>query len=257
MDGAGKIYVADRFNDRIQAFGALLSTTPDSDQDGIPNFSDLDADNDGIPNADETSEGNAEDVSTLAQQNEDLDDPDGDSIPNDLDLDSDGDGICDITEAGVIDDDRDCVVDDPTDTNENGLADIVEEELGGRPLRLMHTDNDGRPDFLDEDSDGDGICDVIEAGGVDEDGDCIHDDSEDLNGDGLADSLHPDTGTPLQFQDSYGDGIFDHLDKNSQGGGGCSIASVGTKYSFPVYCLVPVLIVIRRVLKSYRREINR
>lgn len=146
------------------------------------------------------------------------------------------------------------MVDDPTDKNENGLADIVEEELGGDSLPLIDTDNDGTPDFLDEDSDGDGICDVIEAGGIDEDGDCILDDSEDLNGDGVADSVHPDTGEPLQFQDSDGDGIFDHLDNTSQGGG-CSVASAGPKNSIPLHFIIPAFIVIRRLISMINKHI--
>jgi len=216
---------------------------------------DKDSDNDGIPN-DRESGSSATTTSTLTRQNnEDLNDPDGDGHENSLDLDSDGDCIYDILEGGGMDVDRDSLVDDLTDTNGNGLADIVEEELGGVPLPIPDTDNDGTPDFLDRDSDNDGVADTNETiGGLDVDGDGIHDDSEDLNGDGVADSCELLVGVPVEFLDSDGDGISDHLDSvdKTGGGGGCSVASVGTTSSIPLYLLVPVFIVVRRAWKLYK-----
>lgn len=55
----------------------------------------------------------------------------------------------------------------------------------------------------------------------------------------------------FEAEDSDNDGIPDILE--SQGGGGCSIASVGVKPSIPLYLLIPIFIVIRRV---WRRNIT-
>jgi len=143
-----------------------------------------------------------------------------------------------------MDVDRDSLVDDLTDTNGNGLADIVEEELGGVPLPIPDTDNDGTPDFLDSDSDNDGVADTNETiGGLDVDGDGIHDDSEDLNGDGVADSCQLLTGVPVEILDSDGDGVFDHLDSvdNTGGGGGCSLLPVNSSKAETTDLLVTIL----------------
>lgn len=165
----------------------------DTDGDGVPDSLDLDSDNDGIPNADETLGGNAREASTFAQQNEDLNDPDEDGITNELDLDSDGDGICDIIEAGGVDGDGDCLVDNFTDLDEDGLNDDQDPDQGGTPLPLPDRDGDGIPDFLDSFDDTDGV-----------------------------------------------------------GGGGCSIGTVGSKTSIPLYFLIAVFIVIRRFLRRHR-----
>jgi len=228
----------------------------DKDNDGVTNENDFDSDNDGIPNTEESAstEMNSQ-RGSVSLQREIPDDPDGDRLPNELDLDSDGDCICDILEGGGLDEDRDCVVDNFADSDEDGLNDAQDPDQGGVALPLTDTDNDEAPDFVDSDSDNDGVTDANETmGGLDVDGDGVQDDSEDLNGDGVADSCHPATGTPVEFLDSDGDGIFDHLDSNDntpQGGGGCSIALTGVKPSIPVYLLIPVFIVIRRVWGRY------
>src|SRR5262249_11339230 len=127
-----------------------FGTFADGDGDGVPDALDQDLDNDGIPNAQDGA-----------------DDTDGDGIPNMLDLDSDGDGIPDIIEAGGTDANGDGRVDTMTDTNGNGLADSVEPARGGTALPFPDTDHDGVDDHRDLDSDGDGIADVLEAGGTD------------------------------------------------------------------------------------------
>jgi hypothetical protein len=54
------------------------------------------------------------------------------------------------------------------------------------------SDKDGIPDHLDSDSDNDGIPDLVEAGGVDTNGDGMLDDNTDTDGDGIADSVDND-----------------------------------------------------------------
>jgi hypothetical protein len=210
----------------------------DKDNDGVYNESDFDSDNDGIPNTDEVASN--EIILRKSSGSKQMEIPD----------DSDGDCICDILEAGGLDEDRDCVVDSFIDLDGDGLNDAQDTDQGGVEITLTDTDDDGTPDFLDPDSDNDGVADTNEtAGGIDVDGDGIHDDSEDLSGDGVADSCQPGTGIPIQFLDSDGDGILDHLDSNDntgQGNGGCSIAAAGVKTSMPLYLLIPLFIVIRR-----------
>ena len=63
--------------------------------------------------------------------------------------------------------------DGSVDSNDNGFSDVDNDGMsdnseGNNPI---DTDNDGNPDFMDLDSDGDGCNDVVEAGFTDEDGD--------------------------------------------------------------------------------------
>ncbi|MGF1558637.1 MAG: gliding motility-associated C-terminal domain-containing protein [Flavobacteriaceae bacterium] len=100
------------------------------------------------------------------------DDFDNDGIPNYLDLDSDNDGIPDVVEAGGTDNDRDGIIDNFSDLDSDGLNDAQDnvdngsgagEITTGTPLPLHNTDSNGNPDYLDIDSDDDGIVDNIEA----------------------------------------------------------------------------------------------
>lgn len=251
---AGRIYVDDIGNNRVTVFADDLK--PDRDLNGIYDIADIDSDGDGIPDTVEVSARIPAEETERAEEDQEAFDSDLDGVTDNLHLDSDGDGICDITEAGLPDVDRDCLVDNPEDTNGNGLADIVEEELGGTPARLPDTDSHGTPDFLDGDADSDGVCDVIETEeGIDDNGDCIHDIEEDLDGDGLADVLHPIGGSPLTLTDSDGDGLFDHLDADSGGNGGCSLTAPGTGTATLLPLLfLPALILFRRFLRISKRD---
>lgn len=105
---------------------------------------------------------------------------DGDGIPNHWDLDSDGDGVSDLLEGGGTDSDGDGQVaystpGDPTsmtDSDGDGLLDALDnidsgsgagEQASGSPLPLLNTDGLGKENFLDIDSDDDGIVDIVEA----------------------------------------------------------------------------------------------
>ncbi|MCP4122258.1 MAG: hypothetical protein GY751_10935, partial [Bacteroidetes bacterium] len=200
----------------------------DSDNDGKDNVFDLDDDNDGIPDNDET-----------------LADVDGDGIVNKDDLDSDGDGIYDIIESGGTDVDgngmADNVGDPDWDIDEDGFAYGYDANGNDPSLEAsddfdldfadFHKDNDGAPNFYDEDSDDDGLTDGIEdkdKNGIvnssetdphdpDTDDDLIIDGVEDENKDGYytideTDPLNPDTdGDSLQdgIEDSNQDGDVD------------------------------------------------
>jgi hypothetical protein len=249
----GRIYVVDSglTIPRIEVFADDLK--PDKDGDALQGASDSDEDGDGIrDSAERLDVAAAEEGAELNALNEE-NDTDGDGIPNWRDLDSDADGICDIIEAGLPDEDSDCLVDNPEDLNGNGIADIVDESAGGVPAPLPDTDGDGLPDFLDGDSDGDGICDVSETDqGIDDNGDCVYDNEEDLDNDGLADALFVAGGEPLILTDSDGDGIPDYRDEKSSGSGGsCALApsNTATPAALLPLLFLPALIFLRRSLR--------
>ena len=122
----------------------------DTDGDGIVDSIDIDDDNDGIL---DTVEGEVADF-------------DGDGIPNSLDMDSDGDGILDNVEAQT----SSGFQAPPTTGIEaavgaNGLFSIYEnnDTAGATGLTTENSDTDSNPDYLDIDSDDDGIPDNVEA----------------------------------------------------------------------------------------------
>lgn len=127
-------------------------------------------------------------------------DSDGDGIPDQLDSDSENDGILDITEAQI----NLAVVLTNADTNGDGI-----DNAFGNGLTPIDTDIDGVVDYLDLDSDNDGILDFTEtetetdADGIknyrdlDSDNDLCNDVIEagflDSNGDGLLGGITPPT----------------------------------------------------------------
>ena len=167
-------------------------------------------------------------------------DIDEDNIINCVDLDSDNDGISDLVEGGidvsVFDPDQNGVIDGIqfTDLNKNGLADGLEAIYGeNKSVFPSNNDSDTFYDFLDLDSDEDGIPDTIEAfptyGYITNDGDVSDDDKD---GDGiinLFDTNDETTGdfggdfkTPQNTDEILGvnpDSIPDYLDLDSDGDG--------------------------------------
>ncbi|WP_108867390.1 gliding motility-associated C-terminal domain-containing protein [Aquimarina aquimarini] len=172
----------------------------DTDGDGVLDKVDLDDDNDGIldtietggldPNEDNDNDGfsiylDDDDSDPAIGDNDNspqpiFDDLDGDGVPNHLDLDSDNDGILDIVEAGGADANEDGEVDYLTqglshtmiDVDNDGLIDALDtvdsgsgsgEVTNGTALILPNTDNEGLSNYLDIDSDNDGIPDNVEG----------------------------------------------------------------------------------------------
>lgn len=223
----------------------------DSDGDGIPDFADGDDDNDGISDIDElggvdlSGDSDADGVPDYmdpgfvicsdANTDGECDslplavDPDGDGVPSHFDKDSDGDGIPDSVEGpgAAFDANLDGRIDDLTDNDFDGVAGVVDDDdednqSTGTTGGLRDTDGDGIPDSQDLDSDGDGLFDVVEAGGggLDLDGDGRVDDTTDADGDGLPDVVDPQSGgaingTPFQVPDSDGDGTPDFLEQGA------------------------------------------
>ncbi len=162
----------DFINDNFEADG-------DSDNDGIPNYLDTD-----FPGR----------VDTNGDGVDDRFDADKDGKINMLDLDSDNDGIPDVVEAGGVDADGDGKLDNYSDTDGDGLSQNVDSNNSGAynsgiGLGLLDLDGDGVPNFIDLDSDNDGIPDVREVGGADANNDGKIDGFVDANGDGISDNI--------------------------------------------------------------------
>jgi len=212
----------DGIPDRYEfATGKNVGFTPandpsaDDDGDGVPNFRD-------VSNA-QCGGLNANGICINY-------DTDGDGVPNHLDLDSDNDGLPDVIEAGGPDSNGDGRLDctGTCDSDGDGLLTPVDingsitdtyasssniSELanntgtaGRNPFvyggifynGVLDTDGDTVPDFLDIDSDNDGIYDIIETGGADANGDGRVDfsgsfASNDTDGDGLISAFDADT----------------------------------------------------------------
>ena len=128
-------------------------------------------------------------------------DTDLDGKINMLDLDSDNDGVPDVVEAYGVDTDGNGQIDNYADTDGDGLSQNVDGNNTGAyntglGLGIPDLDGDGVPNFLDLDSDNDGIPDLVEAGGADVNNNGKVDVFLDVNGDGLTDVY---TGVPALF----------------------------------------------------------
>ncbi|EMR03676.1 T9SS type A sorting domain-containing protein [Cesiribacter andamanensis] len=217
----------------VDSNGDGINDRFDTDGDGIPDFLDLDSDNDGMPDLVEAGGSDPDGdgriagpfaanglATSLNGQPLQAPDTDGDGLRNPYDLDSDGDGIPDLLENRGPDSNKDGRIDGFTDTNRNGLDDRFESLLGGTPLLIRNTDGDDQPNYLDLDSDGDGLFDLVEAGGQDANGDGRVDAAQDTNRNGLADAVDPARNNgPLPLADADGDGLPNAYDQDSDGDG--------------------------------------
>lgn len=244
-DGIPNQYDLDSDNDGIpdirEALGTdadnngKLDSSTDADKDGLMDIVDPDTDNNGVlesplkpllrTGTDSNNNGKPD--------NYPYKNLDRDARPNAYDLDSDGDGITDVREAGF------------PDTDNNGLADGARGAKTGwsttinamsGPLTLRNSDTDApgavNPDYLDIDSDNDGITDNIEASptsnyrlpsGSDTDGDGIDDayDTAGFGGNGITPNDHDADGTPdYRDLDSDSDGQPDVVEGNDFNGNG-------------------------------------
>ncbi len=234
----------------IPATAGTGNTPPDTDNDGQPDFQDLDSDNDTVsdlveggsgapdanddgvadgPDADQdgiVDAADGDDVNFGDMNDPTLPDTDNEGTPDYIDPDSDdatdntvdaadgtGDDI-DGTPNSGLDADADGLVDNPADSDEDGIADVVDANIpifGG--LGTLDTDGDGIPDTEDLDDDNDGITDVTELASAPTNGD--------TDGDGIPDNLD---------LDSDNDGINDVLESGGTDADGDGMADgvVGT-----------------------------
>ncbi|MET6991855.1 gliding motility-associated C-terminal domain-containing protein, partial [Sediminicola arcticus] len=133
-----------------------IATTLDTDKDGVVDSKDIDDDGDGI--IDSIEDANLDKDNNPATNPTDTD---KDGIPNYLDIDSDNDGILDNVEAQTT---KGYKAPSGKDVDGNGLDDIYEKTPGScGGLIPIDTDTDKVKDYLDIDSDNDGILDNVEA----------------------------------------------------------------------------------------------
>ena len=221
---------------------AYVFSTCDTDGDGLPDYCDLDSDNDGIADVieaggtdangdgiidgftDTDSDGFADGLDPLRGGTALADgDQDGDGLENRIDLDADNDGIADIIEAGGTDANNDGVGDTSTDTDADGWFNTFDSDDGGTVLPTTNTDGDALANYLDLDSDSDGITDNVEGQttvaflaplGTDTDGDGWDNryDSDD-GGTAITLSNNESVGNPdYTDDDSDGDGLPDWIE---------------------------------------------
>ncbi|MGD1847058.1 MAG: FG-GAP-like repeat-containing protein, partial [Salibacteraceae bacterium] len=240
--------------------GAPGSATTDTDADGTPNHRDLDSDNDGITDLAENGNGTDADNNGIVDGGSDADsdgildpadsddanrgtpgtaplDTDTDTTPNYLDLDSDNDGITDLAESGTgTDADNNGIVDGSSDADKDGILDSADNDdgtIGSLASVPTNTDGDCSANFLDFDSDNDGITDLAESGtGTDADNNGIVDGSSDADNDGVLDSADSNDGTrgtpSTEPTNTDGDGVANYLDLDSDNDGITDLAESGT-----------------------------
>lgn len=245
-DNDGFSQNVDANNSGVQNSGTGLGA-PDFDGDGIANYLDLDSDNDGIPDFIEAGgvdvdndgkvdgftdyNGNGLDdnhfmASALLLTGSDTGPADGraddypnknkdrDFRPNAYDMDSDGDGITDVIEAGFADADFNGIVDGVIGSN--GWSTAVSSLVS---LTLNASDADPYPDYLDIDSDDDGIPDNIEGQST---AGYRLPVTADTDGDGLSnvyDNIVGFGGSGIYVYDFDGDSSPDYRDTDSDGDG--------------------------------------
>lgn len=222
---------------------------PDGDNDGVPDNDDLDSDNDGIhdvaENGNQQWDSNNDGMLDNGLGNPSVDkdgvpvqisyhltgnplpqknDFDGDGVYNQNDLDSDNDGIHDVTETPNPDGDGDGIIGfgKPTvDKYGRPLVDFPGNTLNPTS-NPANTDGTDGADFIDLDSDGDGIWDTYEAGVTDPDMDGtagVGKPTVDVNGVPILD----ENGNPIVIvtlpPDNDSDGLPDYKDTDSDNDG--------------------------------------
>jgi hypothetical protein len=228
----------------FDANGTGPDAPKDTDGDGVPDYIDLDSDNDGINDVlesggkDANGDGKADGDDTNKNGLADSADPgvaggvkaptpdtDGDGRADYRDLDSDNDGQSDLTESGLpesADANADGVV-DGMDTDGDGIvgsADGTPNAWGDTASpALPDTDGDGKPNYIDLTSAGDGKFDIDKnpkAKEKDLNGDGAIDDKTDADNDGIADVVDTKPGMfggitsgRSSGPDADGDGLTD------------------------------------------------
>ncbi|MBO4351677.1 MAG: hypothetical protein J6A01_12145 [Proteobacteria bacterium] len=171
----------------------------DTDEDGIPDYQDLDSDGDNIP---DSLEGGTNGCSGAEPITNGMGAVSADYINPDVD----GNGINDGIEC--------CGADE---NNGGTCKEGVEKDENGFYTFCIDTNNNDMPDYIDSDNDGDGLADEIEIKGAvnanaNLEGDYF---SGDCDGDGNPDAL----GSADAPIDCDGDGVYDYMDYDSDGDG--------------------------------------
>ncbi len=176
LDGWSDVFDSDN--------GGTPLSYDDLDGDGLDNRLDLDSDNDGITDIREAggtdTDGDGQVDGTFGDADNDgwadtfdldnggtslpFSDSDGDLIPNVIDLDSDDDGIPDNIEFQAS---ETYIEFSTNDTDGDGIDDAYDTDNGGTALLSpFNKDGTDNPDYLDLDSDNDGVFDIDESTGL-------------------------------------------------------------------------------------------
>jgi hypothetical protein len=153
------------------------------------------------------------------------------NVNNTTDIDDDNDGITDLQEYGGIDPFGDADSDgiqNYLDTTPGGSLPAFADANGDGINDYYDADRDGIINSLDLDSDNDGIADLVEAGGVDTNGDGRVDGSADTDNDGLIDIYDSNNGgVAIANLDTDGDGIKNAYDLDSDNDGLPDVVEAG------------------------------
>ncbi len=188
--------------DTNSGIGAIANVTgsnsvlQDTDSDATQDWRDTDDDADGVLTSSEDTNTNTNFADDFTQGGGSIPnylfspDVDGDGILDNIDYDLDNDGIPTADEVAADlpapygDEDGDNIF-NFLDSDLTGFTDTNGDDVDDR----YDHDRDGIADFIDLDTDNDGISDVVENGGTDADGDGIVDGFTDANSDGLNDAV--------------------------------------------------------------------
>ncbi|RDK83873.1 gliding motility-associated C-terminal domain-containing protein, partial [Marinirhabdus gelatinilytica] len=150
-------------------------------------------------------------------------DNDGDGVPDAVDLDDDNDGVLDTDEAAGL-------LDPSGDDDLDGIPNFMDTDLGPDAngdgiVDDYDFDGDGVPNHFDLDADNDGIYDVDETGGTDDNNDGLADDNDGdpTNNNGVPNTANGGTGNPpIDSGPTAGTPDFLDLDSDEDG---CSDAN--------------------------------
>jgi len=149
-------------------------------------------------------------------------DSDLDGVPDQMDFDSDNDGITDYIEVQGVN----FTALSNADTNHDGIDNIY-----GNGITAVDSDSDSIPDYLDLDSDNDGIYDLNESGSGATDANLNGIiDGNNFGTNGLADSVetNPDSGVlNYTVANTDGDSANNYLDLESDGDGCNDVIEAG------------------------------
>ncbi len=217
----------------IDFVSVTANTCRDTDNDGIPDYLDLDSDNDGIYDIveagngandtdhdgrtdnpvgnnglDNTLENNDTSSATI---NYTIPNTDGTGNPDYIDIDADDDGIVDNIEGQTT---SGYTAPSGTDADNNGVDDAY--DTNGTWINPTDTDNDGTPDYVDTNSDQDADSDAIEGWDTNNDGTADTTPSgNDADNDGLDDAYDNDD---TQINPTNGQVPADFPDLDNPGG---------------------------------------
>ncbi|WP_282133667.1 Ig-like domain-containing protein [Cellulophaga baltica] len=211
-----------------ESIGGTPLPTSDCDGDGVQNSLDacegfddaINADGDALPDACDEDDDN-DGIPDIVEGNTDFD---GDGVPNSLDLDSDNDGIPDLVETGngALDANGNGYIDSSeSGVGTNGIPDTAEDggtDGAGVSTTPINSDGTTGPDYLDIDSDNDGIQDLVEA---QSDASLVQLSGDDSDNDGVDDAFDVDNGGSFSSipENTDADALPDYLDLDSDNDG--------------------------------------